>query len=259
MTSTMRPASGQAAPDNVPADPADPRPASQAPAALPPDAPGRGPAGRPPRFRLSMRAVQIIQIMTQLLFLALFIALLIRGQIQVWMGLFLFGIIGSIFFGRFYCGWICSINTVLGGISWIRQKMRLKSLAIPSVLRKAWVRYLALGLFLAAFIFSMVSGRRLPVLPVLFGLGISLTLLFPESFWHRYLCPFGTLLHLAAGKTGHGLQITPDRCNNCGACRRVCPAEAVSQATSQHTIRQSDCLVCLKCGRKCKQQAIHYH
>lgn len=174
------------------------------------------------------------------------------------MGLFLLGILASFVFGRFYCGWICSINTAMGGVNWIKRKLKIKSLPILEVLTKPWVRTIAFGLFVAAFAMTMATGKKLPVLPVLFFLGILLTLLFPEELWHRHLCPYGTLLKGSSLKASKGMQVDEDLCNNCGACMRVCPAKAVVKEETTHRISNSDCLLCMKCVNSCKKNAIQY-
>lgn len=199
-----------------------------------------------------------IQRIIQIILLALFIILLIKGNVQAWMVLLLLGIAFSFIFGRIYCGWMCSINTVLIGVTWIKKKLPIKSASIPKFFLKSWVRYLAFGLFIVIFIFVMFSGKKLPILPFLFIVGILLTLIYPEELWHRYLCPYGTILHLSSSKAKYGMHIEEDLCNNCGACRRVCPSKAVENTEIKHKIHKPDCLVCMKCETNCKKVAISY-
>ena len=199
-----------------------------------------------------------IQVAVQIGFLALFIFLIMTDRTQMWMGLFLLGIIGSFIFGRVYCGWVCSINTVLQGVHWIKKKLHIKSRRIPPFLTKPWVRYLALGLFVAAFLVSMTTGKKLPMLPALFVGSVALTFFFHEELWHRYLCPYGTILRFPATKSAHFVRINPEKCNNCGVCKRVCPAKAVEKNARHHEIAKEDCLICMECIRNCRQDAISY-
>ncbi len=197
------------------------------------------------------RAIQII-------FLALFILLIIKGRVELWMGVFLLGIVSSFILGRIYCGWFCSINTALIGVTWIKKKLKIKSIKIPKFFTKSWVRYLGLGLFVLVFMFTMITGKKLPVLPIMFVLGILFTFIFPEELWHRYLCPYGTILHLPAKTSKFSMIVDADKCNNCGVCMRVCPAKAVEKFDDHHQIIKNDCLICMECSRKCKQEAISY-
>lgn len=193
----------------------------------------------------------------QLTFLGLFMALLATGKIQLWMGVFVLGVLASLFWSRLYCGWICPINTVMEGLTFVKKKSHLKSFKIPRWLSKPWLRLVILFLFFLVFVFVMLTGKKLPILPLLFVGGIILTLFFPAELWHRFLCPYGTILSLSGMKARHAMVIDPEECNNCGACQKACPAGAIEKQ-SKHQIHQSDCLVCLKCQESCHQKAIRY-
>lgn len=198
-----------------------------------------------------------VQLTVQIGFLILFSFLLISGRVQLWMGLFLLGVAASFFLGRVYCGWICTINTVMQGVTWVKKKLHINSVKTPRFLTRPWVSFTVLALFAGVFIFTAATGRKLPVLPVLFALGVGLTFIFPEELWHRHLCPYGTLMSFPASGARRTMKINPDSCTNCGACLRVCPAKAVERE-AKHTIAKKSCLVCLKCSRTCKQGAISY-
>ncbi|MDK2829758.1 MAG: ferredoxin-type protein NapH [Clostridium butyricum] len=199
-----------------------------------------------------------LQSIIQITFFILFIFLFIKGKMHAWILLLLLGIFASFLLGRIYCGWICSINTVMKGITWIKNKLHIKSLEIPQFFTKPWIRFLTLGLFITVFIFTMATGRKLPVFPVLFAICVILTFLFPEELWHRYLCPFGIIMSLPSSKAKHFMSINANKCINCGVCKAVCPAKAVKKDNKHHEIIKSDCLVCMKCSRNCKQNAISY-
>ena len=201
---------------------------------------------------------KVLQIALQVIFLAMFVALFVMGRIQLWMGIFAAGVLVSIFLGRLYCGWVCPINTLMRGVSWIKRKLRIKSFKIPKFLTKGWIRYLVLALFIAMFIFVMATGKQLPVLPGLLAIGVILTLFFPEELWHRYLCPYGTIFNLVSSKSIFFVNIDKEACTNCGVCKRVCPAAAVSNENDVHEIEKNACLVCLECERQCKVKAISY-
>jgi len=206
-----------------------------------------------------MNMKKILQIVSQIIFLALFTVLVITGKIQLWMAVFAAGVILSIFLGRLYCGWACPINTVMRAVSWIKRKLKIKSFKIPAFLKKARVRYAVLGLFIALFVFVMVSGKKLPVLPGLLVVGVFLTFFFPEALWHKYLCPYGTIFGLVSSKAKCSVNIDKDVCINCGVCKKVCPAEAVENKNGQYSINKKDCLACMECERKCSVKAINYN
>ena len=75
----------------------------------------------------------------QLAFLGLFVALFMTGKIQLWMGVFGLGLLVSLLWSRLYCGFICPINTVIEGITFVKQKAHIKSFKIPRWLSKPWL------------------------------------------------------------------------------------------------------------------------
>ena len=194
----------------------------------------------------------------QVILLVLFIALIIMGKPQLWMGLFILGVLVSFVFGRFFCGWVCAINTVLIGVTSLKKKMKIKNKPIQKWLKKPITRYVALGLFVLTFILTVKTGVKLPVLPIIILIGTVLTFIYPEELWHRYLCPYGSILHNTSKTSKKGVTIDSDLCINCGICMRVCPALAVEKGETSHEISIDDCLICMECIRKCPQDAISY-
>ena len=205
-----------------------------------------------------MHMAKILRVILQTLFLILFFLLVFVGRVQVWMGIFLLSAILTLFLGRFYCGWICPINTVMNVVAKIKSKLHLKSLPVPGFVKKPFYRYGMLTAFILAFIFVMASGKKLPVLPGLLAIGAFLTVFYPENLWHRYLCPYGTILHMAGKLSKHYYRVIDDLCVSCGICRKTCPAEAVQVYDGKYVITKSECLVCGSCAANCPKKAIRY-
>ncbi len=199
-----------------------------------------------------------LKLIVQLIFLALFAILVVTGQVQVWVGIFLLGIIASFFLGRIYCGWLCPINTVMNAITAIKKRLGIKKQRVPQALTSPWIKALTLILFIAAFAFSMITGRAIPALPALFAAGVVLTIFFPEELWHRYLCPYGSILSLPARNAKLNMVIDREQCDSCGICKKVCPAGAVQVKDKVYSIKANSCLVCLDCSTHCRQDAIAY-
>ncbi|NCC63193.1 MAG: 4Fe-4S binding protein [Spirochaetia bacterium] len=198
-----------------------------------------------------------IQIIVQVVFLLLFGLLIMKGRIQIWMAVFLASVLLSLYFSRFYCGWICPINTVLKPITFIKKKLKIKSLKTPSIFKNGVIRIILLVSFLALMGFVFRTGRKLPVLPALFGIGVFLSLFFTEELWHRYLCPYGTLLSLPSRAAKKSMVINPELCINCTKCAKVCPSNAIVKE-EKHRIVKHECLLCHACERVCAKDAISY-
>ncbi|MDW7669922.1 MAG: 4Fe-4S binding protein, partial [Bacillota bacterium] len=134
----------------------------------------------------------------QIIFLAAFVFIMVIGRVQLWLGIFLISLLLAPFLGRIYCGNICPINTLTEATQKISKKNKLK---VPNWIKHPTVRYIALGLLVAVMVLTLRSGKKLPILPLLTGVGILLSLIFEEALWHRYLCPYGTLQSIFAKKT----------------------------------------------------------
>lgn len=78
-----------------------------------------------------MKLNKTFRTISQILFLAIFVFLLIIGKNMLWMALFAIGVLVSIFFGRFYCGWVCQMGTLLRGMSYIKKKLRIPQIKTP--------------------------------------------------------------------------------------------------------------------------------
>lgn len=70
------------------------------------------------------------------------------------------------------------------------------------------------------------------------------------------LCPVGALLSVPARWTLFGHRIHQGRCTSCGACERVCKAEAIDSAAK--LLDTSKCVSCFDCNDVCNFDALSY-
>lgn len=187
----------------------------------------------------------------QIFFLATFVFIMVIGRVQLWLGIFLISLLLAPFLGRVYCGYICPINTLTEATQKISKKKKIK---VPNWIKNPAVRYIALGLLVVMMAFTMKSGKKLPILPLLTGFGVLLSLIFEEALWHRYLCPYGTLQSIFAKKTKKGYEVDSEKCISCGKCAKVCPDDAISGKVA--LIDKSECLLCGRCAEACPVEAI---
>lgn len=191
--------------------------------------------------------------------LILFGVLMYFGKVQLWMGVFFLSLILSIFLGRFYCGYLCPINTPMEGIDNSRRKNKKKGRKTPNWVKNKFVRYGMLLVFLGSMVFVFKTGKKLPVLPILLLLGVLFTLVFEPSFWHRYLCPFGTLFSIFSKRTNRGFSIE-EGCIRCGICVKNCPSDAIAwdNTLENPEILKNECLVCGRCEELCPEEVIDF-
>lgn len=196
----------------------------------------------------------------QLIFLGVFIGLIKLGKPQLWLAIFLISLIATPLFGRFYCGLICPINTLISITDWIYKKLKIKRREVPKWIKKSISRYAVLISFLGFMSVILITGKKIPVLIIFTTLGVVITLFFVPSLWHRYLCPYGTLLNIAGLFAKRGLVVENENCIKCGICKSVCPAEAIEMESKEQypEIVPSLCLECLRCTDSCPKDTIKY-
>lgn len=196
----------------------------------------------------------------QVFFLLIFAGMMISGRLPVWMLIFAGSFVAAFFFSRFYCGWICPINTLTEVVNRFYKKRGIKRKPVPQWVKSPIIRFTILAAFIAMIVLTLRTGIRLPVLPALLALGVILTLVYVPALWHRYLCPYGTLLSLPGSVARNRFMVITNDCTGCGLCQKVCPAEAVdiSSAPKNATIYPSKCLACTICAQACPTNTIVY-
>jgi MauM/NapG family ferredoxin protein len=191
----------------------------------------------------------------------------------MWIGLLILAL--TLFFGRFFCGWICPMGTLLHGLSFLarprrtRERIRrnlydrrqgfktvllvaLLTAAALGAMKVGWFDPIALLTRSAAALF--VPGMRFAwIILLVFFVILGLNLVRPR-FWCRYLCPLGALLGVAARFLPGGVVRDEETCTDCGLCSRDCPA-----ACNPHEkTRMAECFVCWNCIEDCPEHALRW-
>ncbi|MBN2657131.1 MAG: 4Fe-4S binding protein [Spirochaetales bacterium] len=184
--------------------------------------------------------------------LILFFGLTVAGKLQLWFAIFMLGVLISVFAGRFYCGWICPMNTIFRPLSWFYGKLKIKRLKSPKFLSGNGFRYFILILFLALMIFVRILHVKMNILLYLTMLSVLVSLVFEEAFWHRKICPFGTILSLTSRKAKVAMNIDESGCIGCGACQKKCPSDSIiTKEDGKRYNLKHECLMCYQCIDAC--------
>ena len=111
-----------------------------------------------------------------------------------------------------------------------------------------------LSVYITSYPFNF---RWVTIITTLISLGI---IMFMSRFGGRLycntICPVGALLSIPARFAVFSHRINPDKCTSCGACERVCKAEAIDSKAK--LLDDSKCISCFNCNSVCNFDALKY-
>jgi len=203
---------------------------------------------------------QIISIV-RFLFLAVFLFLLAKGKMMLWLALFGISLIAALIFGRVYCGYICPMNTLMIPAESLSKKWKIQTSNIPKWLGNGYFSWVT---FIASIAVMILAKRQwhmnLPVLPFWLIVSILITLRYKPEVFHNLICPFGALQRAFGRFAKFSEKVNKTGCIGCKLCEKNCPSHAiaVSSDDKKAEIRTELCFQCTNCQQVCPTQTIHY-
>lgn len=197
----------------------------------------------------------------QLFFLALFLWIVFQKSMNLWLMLFVGSLIATLIFGRFYCGYMCPMNTVMSPIDRLAKKLKWQTKKLPKWMLHPSIPYLVLIALVGIMMFSKKNlGKELPILLVLMVISILFTLRFEAWVFHNHFCPFGALLRITGRFAAFSTKVKSETCIGCKKCEKVCPAAAIKVSTENKKafIQREICHQCQACSTVCPTKAIAY-
>ena len=195
-------------------------------------------------------------------------------------------IILSLVFGRFFCGFICPLGTVIDiADSLIARTRSIKKnlwyknlkyailffLIISALIGVSFLHFFdpivimerSLILLLYPIIsffaskFFLVSGAVFTetLIALFFFLAILALGIIACRFWCRNLCALGGLLSLFSRFSLFKFTLL-EGCTECGICENVCPTNAID--IKERSIDPAECISCLRCLYECSCKSIVY-
>lgn len=193
-------------------------------------------------------------------------------------------VVGTLIFGRFFCGFACPLGTIIDVADSIIQKKReikismkngkyviLLFLIISALLGSSFLHFFdplviaersltliahPIATYLGGF-FILVKNAvytetviALAVFVVIVGCGF-----IAPRFWCRNLCPLGGILAMLS-KISLFKFTFGKGCTQCSICNDICPTGAIH--FKEEKIDAAECIDCLRCLYECPQSSIHY-
>jgi len=179
-------------------------------------------------------------------------------------------LLGAVIAGGTFCGWICPFGALQDALEWVRRKLRLPELLVPTKLDRIlrYLRWVVLAgilyatistitlwfadfdpyrtIFSLGWIFEFNLAEQWPAYAI--ALVILIGSLFIPRLWCRYLCPQGAILGLVQRISPLKIRRDKNLCIDCGRCDRACP---MNLEVSNHNAVNFDCTGCQKCTSVC--------
>lgn len=197
----------------------------------------------------------------QLAFLGIFLFLLVKGKVMLWLALYGISLVLALFVGRVYCGYMCPMNTVMGPAEWLGKKIGINKGKMPGFLKSENFTWIFLVLTIATMLFSKrILKRDIPILLIWMGISVLVTLVYKPDFFHNLLCPFASLQKVFGGKSRYSEFVDESTCIGCKLCQNVCPAGAIEMIEDEKlaVIDNSYCHQCTSCVSVCPKDSISY-
>jgi len=196
-------------------------------------------------------------------------------------GLFVFAVlfVGSLFFGRLWCGYLCPA----GGLQEIYAQVNDRPV------KAGWLNLLKYPVFLGIFgsiALAIYSAGGLATVDFFYQTGNGISVDRPGGYALLYgQIFFITVFALLAGKRGFCHAFCPiavmlivgrkvrnvvkwpalhlsadaDRCVDCGRCSRACPMSLdVRGMVRERRMENAECILCASCVDACPESAVRY-
>lgn len=196
-------------------------------------------------------------------------------------------VLGTLFFGRFFCGWACHILALQELCAWILRKLHIRRKPIrsrlllwmppltafymfgwPQVVRAWESRAIPTFHFRSdadgwASLATTHFWRNLPSVPIIvltfMVCGFVIVYLLGSRTFCTYVCPFGAVFSLADRFAPGKIRVS-DACRQCGTCTANCESgiRVHDEVRKYGMIVNTACLKDLDCVVGCPNQALSY-
>jgi ferredoxin-type protein NapH len=178
--------------------------------------------------------------------------------------------------GRVFCSWVCPVNVVTDGASWLRRRWHITTGRTPNPALRNWiaVAVLVASALTGVTVWEWVNPVSLTQRALIFGGGLAFAgiaavfafdLLIAPRGWCGHLCPVGAA-YAAIGATSL-LRVSAahsSRCDDCAECYAVCPEPRViplalkGKNGASPVITERQCTNCGRCIDVCPHDVFRF-
>lgn len=188
-------------------------------------------------------------------------------------------ILGTLIFGRFFCGWACHIVSLQDLCTWLLRRLNIRPKPFRSRLLIFVPLLAALHMFVWPSAYRFWMGHPLPRVELhlmtddfwrtfpMWGIaaltfvscGFVIVYLLGNKGFCTYACPYGGIFgpvdYLAPGK----IRVTDD-CNGCGHCTATCTSNVrVHEEVARYgMVVNTGCMKCMDCIDVCPNHALYF-
>ena len=122
----------------------------------------------------------------RVLFFALFIFLLLKGKMMLWLALYGASLLVALLFGRVYCGYVCPMNTLMIPTEWLSKKLNLQTDKSPKWLRSGKFAWFALvGSVVIMLLAQKLLHKNIPILLIWLAVSVLITLRYKPAVFRK--------------------------------------------------------------------------
>lgn len=187
----------------------------------------------------------------------------------------------TIFWGRFFCGYICAFGSMQEFLNFIAKKSKVKQIEIDPKIDKylKYIKYIIIVLIVILWTLNITTDSLSPwnifgiyssykawtdyTSLLTFGglllLLIMISSLFVERIFCKYFCPLGGVFSIISKIRLYNIKKNSSKCVNCSLCTKKCPMKIdVNNETNIYgKVKSGECIDCFKCIDSCNLKALY--
>lgn len=187
----------------------------------------------------------------------------------------------TIFWGRFFCGYMCAFGSLQEFLNFISKKLKIKQIEISFKTDKylKYVKYIVIILLIVLWtlnfsldtlspwnIFGIYSSYKswtnfssLLTIGGLLLLLIMISSLFVERIFCRYFCPLGGVFSIISKLRLYKIKKNSSKCLNCNLCAKKCPMriDVNNEINTYDSVKSGECIDCFKCIDSCNNKVLY--